>query len=74
MVLSKALSPSYPVDNVQLVDGDLSVGVVTAAEDVVDEAGAVQAGLDDDKDAGDDDHASNDTAPPGGIVAKLIKD
>ena len=47
---------------------------MTTAEDVVDKAGTVQTGLDDDEETRKDDNPCYDCAPPGGIVTKLIKD
>ena len=74
LMISCIVVDTYSVDNIQLVDWDLSVWVVPTTEDVVDKARTVQAGLDNDEESSKDDHTSNDCAPPGGIVAKLIKD
>jgi len=46
---------------------------VSAAAEGVGEAGAVQAGLDEDEAAGEEHHARDDGGPPGGEVAELVE-
>ena len=68
-----ALLFTHPVYDVHLVDGQLGVRVVSAAAEGVGEAGAVQAGLDEDEAAGEEHHARDDGGPPGGEVAELVE-
>ena len=46
---------------------------MAAAAEGVGEAGAVQAGLDEDEAAGEEHHARDDGGPPGGEVAELVE-
>ena len=68
-----ALLFTHPVYDVHLVDGQLGVRVVSAAAEGVGEAGAVQAGLNEDEAAGEEHHARDDGGPPGGEVAELVE-